>query len=134
MDLAPNRIPENSMARAVQCDWDNLEKDSSGIEEKSVDVVIGSDVICMESDCHGVARMLDRFLKETGVGFFVLGSDDNRYGVDKFSSIITSHGFVVKSMDEAISNEDCSSFLKNNQNFNSRPHDKLEMFVIERAK
>ena len=92
----------------------------------------GSDVICEESDCLGVARMLDRFLTETGTGYFVLGSDANRYGVDKFSSIIASQGFDISSMDEAISGEDCSTFLRKNQNFNSRPHDKLEMFVVKR--
>ena len=99
---------------------------------KSVDVIVGSDVICEESDCLGVARMLDRFLTETGTGYFVLGSDANRYGVDKFSSIIASQGFDISSMDEAISGEDCSTFLRKNQNFNSRPHDKLEMFVVKR--
>ena len=40
----------DSLACAVRCDWDKLDEDSSGIEVKSVDVIIGSDVICEESD------------------------------------------------------------------------------------
>lgn len=125
-------ISSANAASAVRCDWDKLEEDTSGIGERTVDVIVGSDVICEESDCLGVARMLDRFLTETGTGYFVLGSDANRYGVDKFSSIIASQGFDISSMDEAISGEDCSTFLRKNQNFNSRPHDKLEMFVVKR--
>ena len=127
---------------AMSVDWDRLdttERLQEGDEkkvlpkEKSVDVMLGSDVICQESDCVGVARMLDYYLTRAGQAFFVLGSDENRYGVGKFRTTMESNGFDVESMDAAISVEACEAFLNKNQNFNSRPHDTLEMFLVRRT-
>jgi predicted nicotinamide N-methyase len=62
-----------------------------------VDVVLGSDMVCRDSDCHGVVRVLHRHLRRapSSLGVFFLAPPDVRWGVGVFKSVVEEAGFEV---------------------------------------
>ena len=97
-----------------------------------MDVILGADVVCQESDCYNIARVLKFFLnKDSGAGYFIIGSKDHRFGVEKFEDIMRSENLNVEVINAFINNNDeYKSFLAEHNHFNARPLDKLCMYKV----
>ena len=121
--------------KGVRFDWDDndfslYEKD--GLIKKSMDVILGADVVCQDSDCYNIARVVKYFLvKDDGVAFFVIGAQESRFGVEHFEEAMIKEGLDVENMDDII-NEDAEykKFIASHEHFNSRPLDKYKMFKV----
>jgi hypothetical protein len=63
----------------------------------SADLVIGSDMVCRDSDCIGVVRCLRHFLAPgpASLGVFFLAPSESRWGVAKFQDSLEAAGFQV---------------------------------------
>lgn len=78
-------------------DWDLLRTESAGTFSSTFqtpfDVIIGSDMICSDSDALGVAAALEKLLlKPGGVAVFVLAPEDVRWGVGALHSALAAVG------------------------------------------
>ena len=94
----------------------------------SVDIMLGSDIICQDSDCIGICRALVYFLKpESGKAVFICGGTRNRYGIDKFPAACEEAGLTL---DMSPVGNDILSGVAKNQTHNSRPHDDLMLFQV----
>ena len=83
----------------------------------SVDVILGSDIICQDSDCIGICRAVLHFLKpETGEAVFICGGTRNRYGIDKFPAACEAAGLALE-MDPV--SDDVLRGIAKNQTHNS---------------
>ena len=64
-------------------DWDQeISKD------QKYDVILGSDLICQESDAFNVLKVMDKLLEPDGTVFITLGSAESRYGVARFEKLL----------------------------------------------
>ena len=139
-----NHGNDHSKPNCTRLDWDNLASLHSSEEEEeddderstskqlpqpgSVDVILGSDIICQDSDCIGICRTIVHFLKpQTGKAVFICGGTKNRYGIDKFPAACQENGLVLESSPVG---EDILSEMSQNQTHNSRPHDDLTLFQV----
>ena len=77
-------------------------------------------------------RVLKFFLnKDGGAGYFIIGSKDHRFGVEKFEDIMRSENLNVEVINAFINNNDeYKSFLAEHNHFNARPLDKLCMYKV----
>lgn len=97
-DTEKSKIPRVDVLRI---DWDALSPDilNGNGSGKGFDVIIGSDLICKESDCHGVAKTLHHYLEYPhGVAYIINGSSKSRYGSERFFEILQSapYNFNIK--------------------------------------
>ena len=58
---------EKENVKSVEFDWDHedfsiYEKDN--LKKESMEVILGADVVCQESDCCNIARVIKYFLKK----------------------------------------------------------------------
>jgi predicted nicotinamide N-methyase len=98
----------------------------------SVDMMLGSDIICQDSDCIGICRTLVHFLKPgTGTAVFICGGTRNRYGIDKFPAACKAAGLALEMGPVG---EDVLAGIAKNQTHNSRPHDDLTLFQVKLLK
>ena len=126
---------EKEHVKSVEFDWDHedfsiYEKDN--LKKESMEVILGADVVCQESDCFNIARVIKYFLKKDfGVAYFIIGAQDSRFGVEKFEEAMLVQGLHVENMDEVINkNDEYKNFIAINEHFNSRPLDKYKMFKV----
>ena len=124
-----------ALPKCIIFDWEDEDFSvyaRDGIERASMDVILGADVVCQESDCYNIARVLKFFLnKDGGAGYFIIGSKDHRFGAEKFVDIMQSENLNVEVMDTFINNNDeYKNFLAEHNHFNARPLDKLCMYKV----
>ena len=124
-----------AVPKCIIFDWEDEDFSvyaKDGLERASMDVILGADVVCQESDCYNIARVLKFFLnKDSGAGYFIIGSKDHRFGAEKFEDIMRSENLNVEVMDTFINNNDeYKSFLAEHNHFNARPLDKLCMYKV----
>ncbi len=128
-------VNDDMQVKGVAFDWETVDFSiykKDGLKKESMDVILGADVICQESDCYNIARVLKYYLtKDTGVAYFLHGTEEHRFGVEKFATAMQSEGFNVVNMDDVINeNGEYQTFIASNRHFNSRPLDKYKMFKV----
>ena len=139
LDTVQDDIDEKDKAKEEREDKGGGGGESADSEEQSsenqlpprgsVDMMLGSDVICQDSDCIGICRALVHFLKpETGTAVFICGGTRNRYGIDKFPSACEAAGLTLEMRPVG---EDVLAGIAKNQTHNSRPHDDLTLFHVK---
>lgn len=75
-----------------------LDSLNDSLEDRgSFDIVIGSDMVCHDSDGAGTARVLRAFLRRSrsAVGVFLLAPPETRWGVAAFRGHLEAAGFNV---------------------------------------
>jgi predicted nicotinamide N-methyase len=99
------RLNDDTSTIIEKLDWDEfitrsefdseitLSNNSSTIFDKPFDIILGSDMICSNSDSHGVAKVLYNMLsKPNGIAVFCLAPEDVRWGVGKLSTELKALG------------------------------------------
>jgi predicted nicotinamide N-methyase len=95
----------------------------------TVDIVLGSDIVCQDSDCLGIVRALRYFLNPNGGrAVFICGGTKNRYGIDKLPAACAAGGLDI--VVEPVG-ADILDGIARNRTHNSRPHDDLFLISIK---
>ena len=95
----------------------------------TVDIVLGSDIVCQDSDCLGIVRALRYFLNPNeGRAVFICGGTKNRYGIDKLPAACAAGGLDI--VVEPVG-ADILDGIARNRTHNSRPHDDLFLISIK---
>ncbi len=130
-------VPPARAPVCAQLDWERLgEGEEAGAAAASemlpprgsVDLVLGSDIICQDSDCAGICRALRHFMRrDGGRAVFVCGGTKNRYGIDKFPGACAAAGLALT---VAPVPDGVLAGVRRNLTHNSRPHDELLLFEV----
>lgn len=81
--------------RSFELDWKSLPEQVE--DDCKYDVIFGTDIVCQPEDGLDIAHVLKKYLKHGGRAIFILGSEESRYGVKEFESIMISQQFTFSS-------------------------------------
>merc|ERR1711970_701210 len=90
-DRSPStQLPSGHTVEVQPIDWMDLERN-----QYRYDVIIGSDIVCNETDGEALAGAVAHYLAPQGRGYFMLPPSQIRFGVSAFLISLKTHGLAV---------------------------------------